>query len=65
MSCWLAGGKYDDLFLKKREYKGEKVEKRGESENFHRTWGKKYDFWKKNGMRQKYHIFWKYTPLID
>ena len=42
---------------KKRENKGEEVEKRGKREKFHCTLGKKYDFEKWAGG-QRYQLFW-------
>ena len=56
---WL-GGKIWWFIKKKRKYKGEEVEKRGNRENFHCPWGKNIISEKGGG---EYPILGKYTPL--
>ena len=48
---------------KKREFKGEVVEKRRKRGNFSLYLGEKLSFWKVGGWGQKYHNLGKYTPL--
>ena len=57
----LNGEKYDDLLRKSANIKG-KVEKRQKRGNFHSTYGKKYNFGKKD-VERKYPTLGKYTPL--
>ena len=54
--------KYDDFLRKTRDYKGEEVEKLGESGNCRCTLGKNMIL--KKGVGQKDPILEKYTPLV-
>ena len=51
------------IYLEKRKYKEEEVEKRGKRGDFHCTWRKNINLRKKRGEGQKYPIVDKYTPL--
>ena len=54
--------KYGDLLRKTREYKGEEVEKWGESGNWRCTLGKNMIL--RKGVEQKDPFLEKYTPLV-
>ena len=51
------------IYLKKREYKGKEVEKRGKRRTFHLTLEEKHHFGTK-GVGQEYPIMGKSTPII-
>ena len=60
MGYWLVGKKYDDLWVKKREYKGEEVEKQGNLGKIFTVHGGKNIILEKGaGEGQKCHILGK------